>query len=222
MHIRTIKNSFGLDVVIDVTEDSNVPETNAFDWIDIEGTAVIGDYYFSGQIINDASPNYNLIADILQSHSETSRLEYEQQVAQQGTLEDIVIEDHVPAPLPPIIFPEVIDFTQDPSYVPDFGAPPVAREFTREEIPSTQENLDIHANSIVHMALLLSRLKSNTGLTKSSHRVDFDPPIDYNDGATQTKVFYPEETFEEYVTYIESNLGFTQQLVQRIRDDLEQ
>jgi hypothetical protein len=222
MHIRTIKNSFGLDVVIDVTEDSNVPETNAFDWIDIDGTAVIGDYYYNGQIINDASPNYNLIADVLQSHNEANRVQYEEQVAQHTDAE-VVVEDHTPVPIPPIVFPEVIDFTQDPSYFPEFGGPPpVAREYTREEIPSTQENLDIHANSIIHMSILHDRLKSNVGLTKLPHRVDFSPPIEYNDGAIQMKVFYPDETFEEYVTYIEGNLNFTKQLVQRIKDDLEQ
>lgn len=220
MFIRTLKNSFNLDIVIDTTTDVGLVENTAFDWIEVAGPVQKGDYYYNGQIYSEGQPGFEVIQSIITSFNETNLRQYEEEVAAAAV--EIVIEDHVPPPIPaPPVLPAPVDYTEDPGYLPpDLGTPPVVKEFTREEIPSTQENLDIQQAGVPNTQTLLTRLKSGTGLVKSNHRVDFNPPLEYNDGATQTKVFYPEATFEEYVAYIEGNLNSRLQLIQRIKTDL--
>ena len=75
-YIRTEKNIYDLDIVIDVSDNKDFVETSGLSWVEIqqEEPPAIGMYYYEGKFISIDSEDYKIIEDIIFEFEEPKRI----------------------------------------------------------------------------------------------------------------------------------------------------
>jgi hypothetical protein len=90
--VRTITDKYGIEIIIDTTDNEDFVKIHSSDWKEIPNTATPGDFYHNGKAISTSDDDYSLIQEIifnevekenviLRAHEEEERLKEEQERA---------------------------------------------------------------------------------------------------------------------------------------------
>lgn len=218
-YVRTQKNNYDIDVIIDVTSDSEFVANTDFEWTRISKLTEappIGAYYHDGKVITLESDDYGIIEGII--------FEKENQYKEENGISTEVPE--LPTTSDEDI-PEIVEEIEEEPVSPEPGDPrdlprPMARPI--EGVPSTMENYTWWNDNLTDMIALIAAiedrekvedrivyLKNPPAFVKRSD--DFEPP-------TTTQLPFPEDTVEEYLEHLNKQKGYMQDLVNRMKIDL--
>jgi len=65
-YIRTFKNEYGIDIIIDATENSDFVQSSGLDWIEVANQeAENGNYFYDGKVISVDSDDYSIIQNLI-------------------------------------------------------------------------------------------------------------------------------------------------------------
>lgn len=230
-YIRTIKNNYDIDVVIDVTDNTDFVQTSGLDWIEIGNVqAENGNYYYDGKIISVDSDDYVIIENIIREYEEPARLERERLEAEfeenakkeieeffeSQTLEEPT--DFIPPEPPDPNDSEAIAALEssgalDPRKLKKPTPYPILG------VESTESNLRDWENNYKNISFLINTLNSQD-LTIENNVVVFDPELEFPDGHTQKYFAFPEDTVQEYIAYLVAVKQTYRDLLDNICSDL--
>ena len=209
-YIRTKKNNYNLDIIIDITTDENFVVTSGLEWTSIDsGSPQIGDYYYDGMFINLESENYHIIEEIIFSEEEPKRIAREEEEAK---LLEERLKQSQENPLPP---PEPIIFEDtpiDPRELPK----PIAAPYSDVEL--NQENYAHWNNANTNLGILIDALENgNPTVSNENKTATFETPVEFADGVTQIEFGFPDDTFQEYLQYLKDTDGYQKELLVRLK-----
>lgn len=218
-YIRTEKNNYDLDVVIDVSDNKDFVDTSGLSWIQIDQSEkpLVGSYYYEGKFISIDSEEYPIIENIIFEVEEPKRIEkeeYEQKMLEeyQQRLEEELNE------LPPPPDPIEVDPNEVENILMEIPKP-IAKPI--EDVESTQENYDYWRQVLNNIEITVKAYDSNQ-YNVDENVITFDPPIEFSDGTIQEKVILPYSmTIEDQIEHVKANLKYTKELVDRIKGDLK-
>jgi len=212
-YIRTIKNNYDIDVVIDVTDNTDFVQTSGLDWIEIGNIqAENGNYYYDGKIISVDSDDYVIIENIIRESEEPERLERErlerefEENAQneiQEFFENQLLENTTDdtAPEPP-------DPLDDEAIAAAESAGAVdPRNFTRPKaypilgVESNESNLRDWERNYKNISFSINSLNSGN-FTVVDNVAIFDPELEFPDGHKQSHFPFPEDDVNGYIQHL--------------------
>lgn len=227
MHIRCITNKYNLNVVIDVCEDTDFARLTAnLDWIDIDGTAKPGDYYYNNKIISLDSDNYNIIEGIIHQAEEADRIAREAEVAAQIAAEEARLaemqklseaEDEVIAePVEILVHKLPDDVTKVKQEILSHPIPAPVNYFNDPQPEKfLLSDLDAWDHRVIESNRLISAVESSTW---NDHVVTFDPPHRIAPGtefeAIREYDIVPHKSKADYVSYLKA----TAENIKKYRD----
>ena len=212
-YIRTEKNNYDLDIIIDTTDDENFVNTSGLDWILVNSTEIPqkGSYFYDGKIITLDSEDYKIIENIIFESEEPNRIvrdeEYKKLIEEFEKLkEQMILEEEN----------NLENFKEDVlNNLPKPIASPI------EGIDSTIENYNIWKDNLSNLEIMVKTYDSGNH-TVEDNVITFNPPIEFLDGTIQESVFLPYSmTFEDQHEYLKKHKEYVKELVDRIKDDLQ-
>jgi len=223
--IRTEKNIYDLDIVIDVSDNEEFIKTSGLSWVEIqqEEPPAIGMYYYEGKFISLDSEDYKIIEDIIFQKEEPKRIEREeyekklleeyQEKIQKEMEERQELEKELllpPEPIPIEVIKEEIENLPKP----------VAKPI--EDIESTQENYEQWTTILKNLECSISAYDSGNYSIEDDIVVIFNSPIKFPDGTTQKQVVLPPSTtIEDQIEYLKKQKNHVLDLIERIKTDLK-
>lgn len=215
-YIRTEKNNYDLDVIIDVTDNENFVTTSGLDWIlvDSEYIPQNGSYFYDGKVIALESEDYKIIENIIFESEEPSRIvrdeEYKKLIEEYEKLQEQMI----------------LDTVDEENNLEDFGEEilnnlpkPVASPI--EGVDSTIENYNIWMDNLNNLEIMVRYYDSGNYILEDNI-IKFNPPIEFSDGTIQENVVLPYSmTFEDQHNYLKEHKEYVKELVDRIKNDLQ-
>jgi len=214
--IRTEKNNYGIDIIIDVTDDTDFVSNTNLNWIQInsEIKPEIGNYFHEEKIISMNSEDYSIIQEIIFEQEEIVRIEREKE--QERIFQEILKAqeeqsqntDPSPDPLEVDLMPPV-----DPRTLPK----PVPGPIVGIEI--NMENYDHWKNANVNLNALINALETKNP-TVEDKIAKFDPPLEFPDRTTQSEFGFPDDSVEEYIDYLKQTDFYQKQLLTRMKSYL--
>lgn len=232
-YIRTTKNNYDIDVIIDVTNNLDFVQSSGLDWIEIgENQAENGNYYYDGKIISVDSEDYVIIENIIKDIEEPARIERERIQAELDAIAEEefkkFLEEQEKLQEEPTDFipPE----PPDPKDAEAIAAAENAgaldpRKFKKPTpapilgVESTESNLRDWERNYKNMSFLIDTLNSQN-LTVENNVVIFDPELEFPDGHTQKYFPFPEDTVQEYIAYLVAVKQTYKDLLDTICSDL--
>lgn len=223
MHIRCVTNKYNLQLVIDSCEDTDFVRLtdSTLNWIDIDGKAKAGDYFYNGKIISVDSPDYSIIEKIIYDHEESekaaikAKLEKEEserkarEAAEIAALEAEAAEleerEKKSAPIPIISVPADLSILRAEA---KSHPKPKQVDYFNDPQPDhfTQEDLDMWDHRVLESSRLIEAVKAGRW---ENCTIFFDPPFHIAPGTPFESIrefdVVPHETKEEYVSYISAN-----------------
>ena len=217
-YIRTEKNIYGLDIVIDVSDNKDFVETSGLSWVEIqqEEPPAIGMYYYEGKFISIDSEDYKIIEDIIFEFEEPKRIEREKE--EQKLLEEYQERiqkemEELPPPPEPITIEEIKEKIED---LPKPVAKPI------EDVESTQENYEQWTIILKNLECSISAYDSGNYSVEDDIVVIFNPPIEFPNGITQEQTILPTSmTIEDQIEHLKENKNYVLELIERIKTDLK-
>lgn len=220
IYIRTIKNLYGIDVIIDSTTDQKFVETTGLEWISLSEEMNTlpknGSYFYEGKIIPIDSEDYgNIISPIINKIEDPFRIERENEEKkmqeelelQLEQLEMLRLESPPeddefipPVPPDPNDLETINELTSNGLIDPRDLPPPQLSEML--DVESTEENFEEWKEKYYNISALLNALTSNSYKEVVERVVIFDPPFVFPDGVEQSNFPFPENTVEEYIDYL--------------------
>jgi hypothetical protein len=216
-YIRTEKNIYDLDVVIDVSDNKDFVETSGLSWIEIEQEEkpLIGTYYYQDKFISIDSDDYKIIEDVIFESEEPKRIEREEkeQKLLEEYLERIQKElEELPPPPEPIAIEEIREQIKD---FPKPVASPI------EDVESTQENYEFWTGILSNLECSINAYDREE-YSVEDDIVTFEPPIEFPDGHIQEQTILPPSmTIEDQVEYLKQYRNYVIELIGRIKTDLK-
>jgi len=209
-YIRTEKNNYGIDIVIDVTDNEHFVETSGLPWIsvDVQDCPQIGDYYYDNRFINLQSEDYKIIENIIFEHEEIKRIAREEEEERirkelEEQLQEIAIE-----PPPEVLIDE--ESLIDPRTLPK----PVPGPIVGIEI--NMQNYEHWKNANINLNVLINALETKNPVVEDKI-AKFDPPVEFPDGAIQPEFAFPDDSLEEYIDYLKQTDFYQKELLTRMR-----
>ena len=217
-YIRTEKNIYGLDIVIDVSDNKDFVKTSGLSWVEIqqEEPPAIGMYYYEGKFISIDSEDYKIIEDIIFEFEEPKRIEREKE--EQRLLEEYQERiqkemEELPPPPEPITIEEIKEKIED---LPKPVAKPI------EDVESTQENYEQWTIILKNLECSISAYDSGNYSVEDDIVVIFNPPIEFPNGITQEQTILPTSmTIEDQIEHLKENKNYVLELIERIKTDLK-
>ena len=217
-YIRTEKNIYGLDIVIDVSDNKDFVKTSGLSWVEIqqEEPPAIGMYYYEGKFISIDSEDYKIIEDIIFEFEEPKRIEREKE--EQRLLEEYQERiqkemEELPPPPEPITIEEIKEKIED---LPKPVAKPI------EDVESTQENYEQWTIILKNLECSISAYDSGNYSVEDDIVVIFNPPIEFPNGITQEQTILPPSmTIEDQIEHLKENKNYVLELIERIKTDLK-
>ena len=222
-YIRTEKNIYGLDIVIDVSDNKDFVKTSGLSWVEIqqEEPPAIGMYYYEGKFISIDSEDYKIIEDIIFEFEEPKRIEREEEEQKlleeyqeriRKEMEELELEE-LPPPPEPIPIEEIKERIED---LPKPVAKPI------EDVESTQENYEQWTIILKNLECSISAYDSGNYSVEDDIVVIFNPPIEFSDGITEEQVILPPSTtIEDQIEYLKEHKNHVLDLIERIKTDLK-
>lgn len=218
-YIRTEKNIYDLDIVIDVSDNKNFVETSGLSWIEInqEESPVIGTYYYENRFISIDSEDYKIIEDLIFEIEEPSRIEreeYNQRLLEeyQKRLQEEIDNLELPPAPEPLSVEEIREEIKD---LPKPEAKPI------EGVESTQENYEQWTINLKNLECIINAYDSEK-YTFDEGFITFNPPIEFPDGNVQERtVLPPSTTIEDQIEYLKEHKNYVLELIEKIKTDLE-
>ena len=217
-YIRTEKNIYGLDIVIDVSDNKDFVKTSGLSWVEIqqEEPPAIGMYYYEGKFISIDSEDYKIIEDIIFEFEEPKRIEREKE--EQRLLEEYQERiqkemEELPPPPEPITIEEIKEKIEN---IPKPVAKPI------EDVESTQENYEQWTIILKNLECSISAYDSGNYSVEDDIVVIFNPPIEFPNGITQEQTILPPSmTIEDQIEHLKENKNYVLELIERIKTDLK-
>ena len=212
-YIRTEKNNYDLDIIIDTTDDENFVNTSGLDWILVNSTEIPqkGSYFYDGKIITLDSEDYKIIENIIFESEEPNRIvrdeEYKKLIEEFEKLkEQMILEEEN----------NLENFKEDVlNNLPKPIASPI------EGIDSTIENYNIWKDNLSNLEIMVNYYDSGNH-TVEDNVITFNPPIEFPGGTIQESVVLPYSmTFEDQHEYLKKHKEYVKELLDRIKDDLQ-
>lgn len=211
--IRTEKNNYGIDIIIDVTDNSEFVSTTNLEWIqiNIDKQPEVGNYFHENKIISIESEDYSIIQEIIFEQEEVIRIEREKEQerifqeilrAQEEQSQNI---DPSPDPLEIDLMPLV-----DPRTLPK----PVPGPIVGIEI--NVQNYEHWKNANTNLNILINALETKNPVVEDKI-AKFDPPIEFPDGTIQPEFAFPDDSLEEYIDYLKQTDFYQKELLTRMR-----
>lgn len=223
-YIRTEKNKYNIDVIIDVCDNAEFVNSTNLDWIElnVKQKPENGNYYYDGKIIPLDSDDYSIIENIIFEYEEPLREERDKNLPiiieeENNDLENIldVVVENIDTPPPPS--PEEISWEQKQEIL-QLEKPKLN---TYDVVESNQENLELFEFSLENIEKTISAYDSGN-FTFSDNEVTFNPPIEYNNGMVEKKVIIPLSlTLEGQIQHLKDQREQMVILLDRIKKDLE-
>jgi hypothetical protein len=222
-YIRTEKNIYGLDIVIDVSDNKDFVKTSGLSWVEIqqEEPPAIGTYYYQDKFIPIDSDDYKIIEDIIFEFEEPKRIEREEEEQKlleeyqeriRKEMEELELEE-LPPPPEPIPIEEIKERIED---LPKPVAKPI------EDVESTQENYEQWTIILKNLECSISAYDSGNYSVEDDIVVIFNPPIEFSDGITEEQVILPPSTtIEDQIEYLKEHKNHVLDLIERIKTDLK-
>lgn len=215
MYVRTDKNLYGLDIIIDVSDNDHFVQTSGLDWINIDNSysPKIGDYWYQDNVISPGDDNYNLIEKIIFDVEEEKRLVREAEEKQfeedQAKLLAQALDDAEKSDLmldsPPPIIPEeppTIDLVEFVKSLPRPTLIPLSEVLKDEQ--KTPELLEEWTRKNNELVKLIGAVVNSTRF--EDQKVYFDPLLVENQGTpeeyTREFMLIPDSTKEEYLEHL--------------------
>jgi len=224
-YIRTEKNKYDIDVIIDVSDNKEFIDATNLTWIEVndEKKPENGNYYYGGKIIAIDSADYSIIENIIFEYEEPLREErdkdlpvfVEEEDDNSNKVSSIVVEDIIPPPPPEITSGQKQQILE--------LEPPKLGKFSSDdmEVESTQENLESFTFSLLCIEKTISAYDSGN-FTFSDNEVIFNPPIEYPNGIIEEKVIIPlSMTLEEQIRHLKDQREQMVILIDRIKRGLK-
>jgi len=235
MWIRTIKNKYNLDVIIDSTGDEEFTKTSGLNWIMIDENVSNfpenGAYFCDNKVIPINSDDYEkIIVPRINEFEEPLRIEREK-IIQEET-EKILLEleklnsiepeeptDFIPPQSPdPKDAEKIQELSEkgllDPRKFPKPTAHPIL------DVESTEENFEIWYEKYLNLSSLIDALVNKKYSDIVENVVIFDPPHKFPCGVEQSNFAFPEDTVEEYIDYLSQVRSTHKDLLDTICGDL--
>lgn len=222
-YIRTDKNKYNIDVIIDVCDNVEFVNSTNLPWIevDVEKKPENGNYYYDGKIISIGSDDYSIIENIIFEYEEPLREERDKNLPiipeEDDNLEnifDIVNENN--QILPPEKPPEITE--EQKQEILQLERPKLN---TYDEVESNQENLELFEFGLENIGRTISAYDSGN-FTFSDNEVVFNPPIEYSNGQIEEKVIIPLSiSLEEQIQHLKNQREQMIILIDRIKKDLQ-
>lgn len=221
-YIRTEKNIYDLDVVIDVSDNKNFVETSGLSWIEIdqEESPIIGTYYYENKFILIDSEDYKIIEDLIFEFEEPNRIEREEY--DRKMLEEYLakmqeeLENSESSQLPPA--PEPISLETIKEQIKDLPKPEAK---PIENVESIQENYELWAVNIKNLDITINAYDSGK-YTFEDGVITFDSPVEFPDGnIVEQAILPPSTSVEEQIKYLKEHRNYVSELIERIKTDLE-
>lgn len=230
-YIRTIKNNYDIDVVIDVTDNADFVQTSGLDWIEIgDIQAENGNYYHDGKIISVDSDDYVIIENIIKEYEDPARLERERlEVEFQENFEKEIEEffrtqsfeeptDFIPPEPPDPTDAESIAAAEqsgavDPRKFSKPTAPPILG------VESTESNLRDWERNYKNISFLINSLISENP-SVVNNVATFDVELEFPDGHKQKYFPFPEEDISGYIQHLSAVKQTYRDLLDTICTDL--
>lgn len=230
-YIRTVKNNYDIDVVIDVTNNSDFVQTSGLEWIEIgDVQAENGNYYHDGKIISVDSDDYVIVENIIKEYEEPARLERERLEAEFEEISKREIEeffenqkseeptDFIPPEPPDPTDAEAIAAVESAGAVdPRNFTPPKAYPILGVE--STQSNLRDWERNYKNISFLINSLNSENPTVVNNVAI-FDPELEFPDGHKQSHFPFPEKDISGYVQHLIAVKQTYRDLLDNICSDL--
>jgi hypothetical protein len=212
-YIRTIKNNYDIDVVIDVTDNTDFVQTSGLEWIEIGNTqSENGNYYYDGKIISVDSEDYVIIENIIKEYEEPARLERErlEKEFEENTQKEIqeffenqllenTTDDTAPEP------PDPLD--ADAIAAAEAAGAVDPRNFTTPKaypilgVQSTESNFRDWERNYKNISFLINSLNSENPTVVNNVAI-FDPELEFPDGHKQSNFPFPEDDINGYIQHL--------------------
>ena len=235
MHIRTINNKYNIPVVIDACEDADfVRTTSNLDWIDINGTAQPGDYYYNNMVITPGGANYNIITDIIHAAEEEAVAEQRAADAARAAEETAKFEAEAVAREAAIVeaaaaaaaeeeanpIPE-LTYTEKKAFVKDLTKPRVISLFDSNHPMFTVEYLESMEYSKSELTRFIAAVQLATVV---DNEITFAEPYTHAPGRPEENIkekdLIPHGTKEEYMAHLTAQLEDVTNFVIYVRAEL--
>ncbi len=212
-YIRTEKNNYDLDVIIDVTDNENFVNTSGLDWISVDSEDIpqTGSYFYDEKVITLDSEDYKIIENIIFESEEPTRIvrdeEYKKLIEEYEKLQEQMILEQE----------SNLEDTKEEilNNLPKLVASPI------ENVDSTIENYNIWKDNLTNLEIMIRQYDSEN-YTVEDNVITFNPPIEFPDGTIQENVVLPYSmTFQDQHNYLKEHKEYVQQLVDRIKNDLQ-
>lgn len=227
-YIRTEKNKYDIDIIIDVSDNVEFVNATNFQWIEInsEQKPEIGTYYYDGKLISIDSPDYSIIENIIFEYEEPLRIERDGQlrIEEENIANDVfdeVAEEVEFFPIsqdiePPEDSEDIIEKRKQ-----DMLELPPPKVNTYDVVESTQENLEQFIQNLDNIGIAISAYELGN-YTFSNNEVVFTPPLEYTDGTIQETTIIPLSiTLEEQIQHLKDQREQMIILINRIKKDLQ-
>jgi hypothetical protein len=209
-YIRTEKNNYNIDIVIDVTDNEHFVQTSGLSWIetDVDISPQIGDYYYNNKFINLQSEDYKIIENIIFEYEEIKRIEREAEEERIRLEIERQMHENPIEPAPPEL---TIDAPLiDPRTLPK----PVPGPLIGIEI--TMQNYEHWSNANANTNVLINALETKNPVVED-RIAKFDPPIEFPDGVIQSEFAFPDDSLGEYIDYLKQTDFYQKELLTRMK-----
>lgn len=212
-YIRTEKNNYDLNIIIDVTDNENFVNTSGLDWISVDSEDIpqTGSYFYDGKVITLDSEDYKIIENIIFESEEPTRVvrdeEYKKLIEEYEKLKEQMILE------------EESDLENTKEEILNDLPKPIASQI--EGVESTIENYNIWNDNLTNLEIMVRHYDSEN-YTVKDNVITFNPPIEFPDGTIQENVALPYSmTFEDQHNYLKEHKKYVKELVDRIKNDLQ-
>lgn len=212
-YIRTEKNNYDLNIIIDVTDNENFVNTSGLDWISVDSKDIpqTGSYFYDGKVITLDSDDYKIIENIIFESEEPTRVvrdeEYKKLIEEYEKLKEQMILE------------EESDLENTKEEILNDLPKPIASPI--EGVESTIENYNIWNDNLTNLDIMVRHYDSRN-YTVKDNVITFNPPIEFPDGTIQENVPLPYSmTFEDQYNYLKEHKEYVKELVDRIKNDLQ-
>lgn len=231
-YIRTEKNKYNIDVIIDVCDSIQFVNSTNFQWIEVgdEQKPENGNYYYNGKIISIDSPDYSIIEDIIFEYEEPLRVERDENLPvfiEEENENNINSENVSDANILSAIdfqfiksdSPLPLEITEEQNLEILELDPP--KLIIYDDIESNQENLDLYEFNLANIEITISAYESGN-FTISDNMIIFNSPIEYSNGVIEDRVIIPSSmTLEDQILHLKNQRDQMILLIDRIKTDLQ-
>lgn len=214
-YIRTEKNKYDIEVVIDSSDDEHFVKTSGLEWIEIDTNLrpINGTYFYDGEIISLDSENYHQIEQIIFEKEEPNRVERESNLPEIGEyVEENNIDDRLTFEDDTLNSREKIK--EEILKLPKPQLPIL------DDVESNEENYNIWSENLKNLIITINAYDSGN-YTFEDNEVKFNSPIEFSDGTIQEFVIIPLSiTLDEQIQFLKDQKENIENLLLRMKEEL--